>query len=57
MPGIGIPKADLVYPPIVKRNYGKWMSHDYPRAGVVRHVSSTGEECYTVRVGMPTRTV
>lgn len=54
MPGVGIPKAELVYPPIVKRNYGKWVSHDYPRAGVVRHVSITGEECYTVRVGMPT---
>lgn len=54
MPGVGIPKPDVVLPPIVKRNYGKWVSHEHLRAGVYKHVSESGEECFTVRVGMPT---
>ena len=41
MPGIGIPPVEANLPPIVKRNYGKWISHEHPRP------------CYTVRVGMP----
>ena len=30
-------------PPIVKRNYGKWISHEHPRPGVIKHDSETGE--------------
>ncbi|MFQ5815225.1 MAG: dissimilatory-type sulfite reductase subunit beta [Candidatus Hydrothermarchaeaceae archaeon] len=53
MPGVGIPSADEVLPPIVKRNYGRWVGHEFLGAGVYKHVSDTGEECITVRVGMP----
>ena len=53
MPGIGIPPLEANLPPIVKRNYGKWISHEHPRPGVIKHDSETGEACYTVRAGMP----
>jgi len=51
--GIGIPPLQANLPPIVKRNYGKWVSHEHPRPGVIKHDSETGEACYTVRAGMP----
>jgi sulfite reductase beta subunit len=54
MPGVGIPPFEEVLPPIIMRNYGKWVGHEFVKAGVYKHVSKGGEECYTVRVGMPT---
>ncbi|MFH0965078.1 MAG: dissimilatory-type sulfite reductase subunit beta [Planctomycetota bacterium] len=54
MPGIGIPRLEETLPPICKRNYGKWINHVHVRPGVIRHDSTTGESCYTVRAGMPT---
>ena len=54
MPGIGIPSLEETLPPVCKRNYGKWINHVHVRPGVIRHDSSTGESCYTVRAGMPT---
>lgn len=53
MPGIGVPPVEANLPPIVKRNYGKWISHEYVRPGVIKHDSESGEACYSVRVGMP----
>jgi|TARA_B100000315_G_C14583451_1_gene591709 sulfite reductase beta subunit len=53
-PGIGIPKPEEVLPPIIKRNYGKWVSHEFGKAGILKHISETGEECITIRIGMPT---
>ncbi len=53
MPGIGIPPAEGVLPPIVKRNYGRWIAHEFLAPGIYKHVSDTGEECYTVRAGTP----
>jgi sulfite reductase beta subunit len=53
MPGIGIPPFEANLPPILKRNYGKWTSHEHPRAGVIKHDSESGEACFTVRFGMP----
>jgi sulfite reductase beta subunit len=51
MVGIGVP--ELMIPPVLQRNYGKWVSHEVVKPGVLKHVSETGDECYTVRVGMP----
>jgi sulfite reductase beta subunit len=51
MVGIGVP--ELMIPDILRRNYGKWVSHEVVKPGVLKHVSETGEECFTVRVGMP----
>lgn len=39
------------FPPIIKRNYGKWLYHEILEPGVLVHVSETGEKVYTVRCG------
>ncbi len=39
------------FPPVIERNYGKWLYHEILEPGVLVHVSETGEEVYTVRVG------
>ncbi len=54
MVGVGIPKPEEVLPPIILKNYGKWIGHDFVKPGVYKHISESGDECYTVRVGMPT---
>ncbi len=51
MVGIGVP--ELMIPDVLRRNYGRWESHEVVKPGVLKHVSESGEECYTVRVGMP----
>ena len=48
---IGPPKYDRFFPPVVKENYGKWKYHEILQPGVLVHVSETGAEIYTVRVG------
>jgi sulfite reductase beta subunit len=50
---IGPPNYKDFLPPIIKRNYGKWIYHEIPRPGVLKHVSETGEILYSVRVGSP----
>lgn len=46
-----IPYHDMLHP-MVKANYGKWMYHEYPRPGVLKHVGPEGT-LYSVRVGTP----
>lgn len=41
------------FPPIIQRNYGKWLYHEILEPGVLVHVSETGEKVYTVRCGAP----
>lgn len=48
---IGPPRYDRFFPPVVKENYGKWKYHEILRPGVLMHVSETGAELYSVRVG------
>ena len=50
---IGPPHYSKFLPPVIKENYGKWKSHDFPQPGVLRHVSETGAEIYSVRIGSP----
>jgi sulfite reductase beta subunit len=38
-------------PPVIKRNFGKWLYHDILEPGVLVHVSESGEKVFTVRVG------
>ena len=38
-------------PPIIRKNYGKWVSHRILEPGRLMHVSETGDKVYTVRVG------
>jgi sulfite reductase beta subunit len=48
---IGPRKYDEFYPPIIAANKGKWLYHEYLQPGVLVHVSESGDEVYTVRVG------
>ncbi len=50
---IGPPDYRLMLQPVIKENYGKWKYHELLRPGVLKHVSETGGEIYTVRVGSP----
>ncbi len=50
---IGPPDYRQMLHPVIKKNYGKWKYHEIPEPGVLRHVSETGDEVYTVRVGSP----
>ncbi len=48
---IGPPHYEQFLPPVIKENYGKWKYHEIVKPGVMKHVSETGAECYTVRAG------
>ncbi|MFH1076711.1 MAG: dissimilatory-type sulfite reductase subunit beta [Pseudomonadota bacterium] len=48
---IGPRHFEEFFPPVIKENYGKWKHHEILEPGVLKHVSETGAECYTVRVG------
>jgi sulfite reductase beta subunit len=48
---IGPPKYDKFMPPMVKENFGKWKYHEILEPGILVHVSETGAELFTVRVG------
>src|SRR3972149_3884016 len=52
-PDLGPPDYRSMLPPIIKENYGKWAYHEEPRPGVLRHVSETGAEIFSVRVASP----
>ena len=36
--GIGYPPYGEFFPPVVRRNYGKWVGHRYLKPGVVESV-------------------
>ena len=46
---IGPPHYAQYYPQVIKENKGKWLYHEITQPGVLKHVSETGAECYTVR--------
>ena len=48
---IGPRKYDQFYPPVIAKNKGKWLYHEILEPGILVHVSETGDEVYTVRVG------
>jgi sulfite reductase beta subunit len=39
------------YPPIIKKNKGKWLYHENLEPGINVHVAESGDELYTVRCG------
>ncbi|SHI69898.1 dissimilatory-type sulfite reductase subunit beta [Desulfofundulus thermosubterraneus] len=41
------------FPPVIQKNYGKWLYHEIVEPGVLVHVSETGDKVYTVRCGSP----
>ena len=50
---IGPPHYEKYLPPIVKRNYGKWVHHESVAPGVLCHIAESGERLYSVRAGTP----
>ncbi len=50
---IGPPDYKEMLHPVIKKNYGRWRYHEILQPGVLKHVSETGDEVYTVRVGSP----
>jgi sulfite reductase beta subunit len=48
---IGPRHFEEFYPPVIKANKGQWLYHEILEPGVLVHVSETGDEVYTVRVG------
>ena len=50
---IGAPHYQGLLPPIIQRNYGKWVRHEIPRPGVLVHTAESGERLYSVRAGSP----
>lgn len=48
---VGPPHYWQMMPPILRRNYGKWLYHRILEPGLLMHVSETGEKVYTVRAG------
>jgi sulfite reductase beta subunit len=48
---IGPKKYEDFYPPVIKKNKGKWLYHEVLEPGVLVHVSESGDEVFTVRVG------
>jgi sulfite reductase beta subunit len=39
------------YPPVIKKNKGKWLYHEIIEPGIVVHVAESGDELFAVRVG------
>lgn len=50
---IGAPHYAGFLPPVIAKNYGKWKYHETISKGVMKHVSETGDELYTVRIATP----
>ena len=48
---IGPHKYDDYFPPMIKKNFGKWLYHEILEPGVLMHVAESGDKVYTVRVG------
>ena len=48
---IGPRKYDEFYPPIIAKNKGKWLYHEYLKPGVLVHVAESGDQVFTVRCG------
>lgn len=50
---IGPPNYWDMLPDVIKNNYGQWLYHENVKPGVLKHVSESGAELFTVRVASP----
>jgi len=48
---IGPPHYEQFFPEVIKKNYGKWKSHEIVQPGVIKYTSETGDEVWAVRCG------
>jgi len=39
------------YPPVIKKNKGKWLYHEILEAGIIERVAESGDKMYTIRCG------
>jgi sulfite reductase beta subunit len=46
-------KYTQAIPPILRKNYGKWVSHRILEPGLLMHVAESGDKVFTVRFGAP----
>ena len=50
---IGPPHYEQFLPPIIKKNYGKWKYHEFPKPGVLLHTAESGDKLWSVRAATP----
>jgi sulfite reductase beta subunit len=50
---LGPPHYEQFLPPVIKANYGQWVSHEIPEPGVLVHTAESGDKVYTVRAASP----
>jgi len=50
---IGPPNYEQFLPPVIKKNYGKWLHHEILKPGVMVHVGESGDKLFTVRAASP----
>jgi sulfite reductase beta subunit len=48
---IGPRKYDEFYPPVIAKNKGTWLYHEYVQTGIYYHVAESGDKVYSIRVG------
>jgi sulfite reductase beta subunit len=48
---LGPPHYGTLMPPVIQKNFGKWLYHEITQPGVLMHKAESGDECWTVRVG------
>lgn len=46
---IGPHKYDMMFPPVIAKNFGKWVYHEILEPGMLMHVAESGDKVYTVR--------
>ena len=46
---IGPQKYDSMFPPVIAKNFGKWLYHEILEPGMLMHVAESGDKVYTVR--------
>lgn len=49
----GAPDYTKMLHPMMAKNYGKWVSHERLRPGVLLYTAESGDKLYTVRAGSP----
>ncbi len=50
---IGPPYFEQFFPEVIKKNYGKWKTHEIVEPGIIKYTSETGDVVYAVRCGSP----
>jgi len=48
---IGPPDYRQFLPPVITKNYGKWLYHEELEPGVLCHVAESGDKLWSVRIG------